>query len=96
MPSAATHPATTTGHGGWPPTVSTLGSSNVFIGGKPAVMGGIPFVVHTNPSPSSHMPNSQEGSGSVNINGKPACRVGDKTDCGDMIVNGVGTVIIGN
>jgi len=95
MPAASSHPANTTGHAGFHPTLSAAGAPTVFINGKPAMISGIPFIVHSNPSPSAHVGTSDSGSGSVSICGQPACRVGDSLSCGDVIASGSPNVFIG-
>ena len=46
-------------------------------------------VGHASPTPSpSHKTNYDEGSSNVNVNGKPAVRIGDKTGCGDPATAG--------
>ena len=46
-------------------------------------------VGHASPTPSPfHKTNYDEGSSNVNVNGKPAVRIGDKTGCGDPATAG--------
>jgi uncharacterized Zn-binding protein involved in type VI secretion len=98
MPLASTHPATTTGHDGYHPTVSTEGSGDVFIEGDPALHGGgLAFIVHVKPgnNPSPHVETTEEGSSTVFINGSPACRIGDDLSMGDTLASANATVFIG-
>ena len=93
---ASTHPSTTTGHGGWHPTVTLSGSSNVFFEGKPALMQGVVCAPHTKrKSPTHPAPTILGGSGTVKINGLAATRIGDAVDCGDTIAEGISSVFIG-
>ena len=46
-------------------------------------------VGHASPTPCPfHKTNYDEGSSNVNVNGKPAVRIGDKTGCGDPATAG--------
>lgn len=57
--------------------IITKGSTDVFVGGKPAARVGDPLKCSNHGEASI-----TEGSKSVFINGKPAARLGDKTSCG--------------
>jgi uncharacterized Zn-binding protein involved in type VI secretion len=83
------------GHGSWPPSPITSGSSNVIIEGVPGTFKGASVAVHVNPSPSAHPRSIGKGSSTVNINGKPAARIGDKINCGGAILQGASTVFSG-
>ncbi len=95
-PVAASHPASSTGHGTWHPTVSTGGSDFVFIANQPAIHVGHLFAVHTKTgrSPSPHIPVVSEGSSFVKINGSPMSRIGDSMGCGDAIATGCDFVFV--
>jgi uncharacterized Zn-binding protein involved in type VI secretion len=95
MPAASYHTATTSGHANWPPTTSVTGSPNVFVNGGNAINVGSPFVLHCNTSGVCHAPTASGGSGTVFINGQPACRIGDALDCGDSLASGSSNVFIG-
>ena len=81
--------------------ITAYGSSNVFIGGKPAARAGIDAAgcdgVHSFHHPVMPPPTVliAQGSTSVHINGRPAARVGDKLICGGDIKTGQSNVIIG-
>jgi len=52
-------------------------------------------VGHASPSPNPfHKTNYAEGSPNVNVNTKPAVRIGDKTSCGDPATAGSPTVFV--
>jgi uncharacterized Zn-binding protein involved in type VI secretion len=63
--------------------------TNVLIGGNPAIVSGDTCICLEEPN------KVQGGSSSVQINGKPAARMGDATTHGGKIDQGVPTVLIG-
>ena len=97
MPAASSHPSATTGHGAHVPNVTTGGSPNVFINGKPALRVGDATAVHIKPgnSPAPHASAISVGSSTVFINGQPAARIGDSIACGDAVAEGSSNVFIG-
>ena len=82
MPNAAlTGTSMSTGHGCFPPQVSTgVGSPTVMINGAPAVLLGDLFSVHC--CETCHPGTVITGSTTVYINGRPVARVGDLVGCG--------------
>ncbi|MFP8968234.1 PAAR domain-containing protein [Pokkaliibacter sp. CJK22405] len=66
------------------------GSSNVFSGGLPQARVGDKLVCNAPPDAIA------AGSATVFINGKPAARMGDRTVHGGVIVQGNGSVMIGD
>ncbi len=88
-----------TGHGCT--GVTTISSSNtdgtVHANNIDVIVVGAPTVVHTIPGGSSCVPHTavtNDGSGTVYVNGIPVCRIGDSTDAGSMI-SGSGNVFAG-
>ncbi|ENP7033963.1 PAAR domain-containing protein [Campylobacter coli] len=54
------------------------------------------MIPHGSPSPSPpHGGSIATGSGTVMINSKPACRIGDAISCGQAVAQGSGNVICG-
>ncbi len=70
-------------------TPITSGSPDVFIGNQPAARVGDTVACGTPPAMIT------TGSSSVFINGRPAARMLDGTSCGGVIIEGLGTVLIG-
>ncbi|GLR07806.1 type IV secretion protein Rhs [Mixta theicola] len=71
----------------------TMGSANVFINGRPAIIAPL-----SAGKCAEHGPGAQpvaEGSSRVYINGYPAARIGDRLACGGMISQGSSNVYIG-
>lgn len=87
----------TIGHGCWPPTMISQGSSTVFVNGLPAAAMGNAIIPHTCVAPPfpTHAGVVAQGSTSVFIEGSPAARIGDMTSCGDMIAMGSPNVLVG-
>ena len=85
MPAVLTHVSRTSGHDGYPPTVSKGGNSFVSIGGHPVILVGQEFEPHSDGN-NTHTPVLIGGSSFITVNGVPAGLVGDKTDCGDTVV----------
>lgn len=83
-----------TGHGPFPPRKNITKSGDVIVNGKGALRQTDVFEPHC-VGPSCHTGAVSGGSGSVNINGKPAARIGDAIDCGSFIAQGSGNVFIG-
>ncbi len=80
-----------TGHPPAPPTPVITGSTNVLVNFRPAARKGDMLAPH---HPGVRI--ITEGSGSVNINGKPAARVTDAINCGGKLIIGSGNVFIGD
>jgi len=93
MAGAARKDDTTTGHGGFPQQTVLVGSSNVFINGKPAVTVGDSVSSHAD-SDGSHDGTVSQGSPNVFVNGKPKARVGDSVSCGGTIATGSNNVSV--
>lgn len=81
----------------FPPTPAIMASPDVNIEGIAAVRQGDAYAPHACPTcPAPPHPRSlSAGSGTVNINGKPAGRVGDAISCGGAADAGASTVTIG-
>ena len=98
MPAASRQgDSLSTGHGcTGTTTLATPGQSTVYINGILAARQGDPTVSHTTSPPlcPAHVANVNVGSGTVNIVGSPAARVGDSADAGAM-TGGSGNVNIG-
>jgi len=71
-------------------TPITSGSPDVFIGNQPAARVGDTVACGTPPAVIT------TGSSSVFINGRPAARMMDSTSCGGVLIEGLGTVLIGD
>ncbi|PWC09492.1 type VI secretion system PAAR protein [Brenneria roseae subsp. americana] len=71
-----------TGHGSYPPTSVTAGSSTVKVDGLPLARQGDPLAPH------GHSRNIISGSSSVFVDGKPAARTGDGISCGGVLIGG--------
>ena len=85
-----------TGHSSFPPNAISSGSTNVFTNSISTVRQGDPMIPHGSPSPSPpHGGSIATGSGTVMINSKPACRIGDAISCGQAVAQGSGNVICG-
>ncbi|MVO16213.1 PAAR domain-containing protein [Parasedimentitalea huanghaiensis] len=84
-----------TGHGPYPPRVSTGGSGNVFANGIPVHRQGDSWAVHCDPEPICHGGSLASGSGTVDANGQELGRVGDPVDCGSSVAGGSGDVFAG-
>lgn len=72
-------------------------SSDVLINGQGAHRVGDAWTVHG--ACNDHSPHDGVaigGSGSVFVNGKPLCRIGDSISCGDTMATGSGDVIVGD
>jgi len=95
MPLLAQVGSLCAGHGSWPPSPVMMGSMDVMVEGKQATFQTGMVQLHTNPSPAPHPRSIAAGSSTVNINGKPAARIGDDIDCGGAIQMGCSTVKCG-
>lgn len=84
MPAILTHVSKTSGHDGFPPTISKGGNAFVSVGGKSIILVGQEFEPHSNGS--THTPKLIGGSKFIKVNGVPVGLVGDKLDCGDTVV----------
>lgn len=96
MPAASRNGDQTAGHGCFPPkpiNSATVGS--VLINGKAAAVVGSIRVDHVCGIVTHSGVNISAGSGSVNIGGQPAARIGDPLSCGDSMGEGSGDVFIG-
>jgi len=78
----------------YPPTVAQTGSPDVYTNMLQQMRVGDPGVIHGAHCP-PHQPKMVAGSGTVYVNGKPACRVGDAAHCGSKAGAGSGNVFIG-
>ncbi|AUR97761.1 PAAR motif protein [Vibrio phage 1.244.A._10N.261.54.C3] len=90
--------ASTSGHGCFPPQTCVGGSGDVMVNGIPALRAGDAQTGHkcvVKPYP-FHPSKQAEGSLTVKINGMMAARIGDSTDCGDMIAQGSSNVFVGD
>lgn len=94
MSVVSVHAAITTGHAGFPPTVSTGGSGLVFISSQPVIETGTTFAPHTDPNGNVHTPKQSEGSSFVFTEGNAVARIGDGLDCGDALASGNSFVFI--
>jgi len=84
------------GHGSFPPTPVCGASPNVITCSLPQARKGDCLVPHPSPSPSPpHGRNISAGSGTVKTNSKLTARIGDAINCGGMMMQGCGTVIVG-
>ena len=83
------------GHGCFPPTNAVVGSPNVKVNGRQAMMVGAMYQTHCCPKKGCHPPIQSSGSGTVRINGRPASRLGDMTGCGAATISGSSNVLIG-
>ena len=83
---------TQVGHGCFPPTNAIVGSSNVFVNGRPAMNVGGQYAPHCCAKNGCHPVVQASGSGTVRINGRPAARLGDKCGCGGSVITGSGNV----
>lgn len=79
----AVHVATTTGHGGFPPTTSLSGNIKLMVEGKPTIIHGTPFAQHC--SSSCHSGTAISTTTKLFISGIGACLIGDMLTCGDTI-----------
>lgn len=79
----AVHVATTTGHDGFPPTISLSGNPKLMVEGKPTIIHGTPFAQHCNSS--CHSGTAISTTNKLFIGGIGVCLVGDKLTCGDTI-----------
>jgi uncharacterized Zn-binding protein involved in type VI secretion len=96
MPPASRIGDVALGHGSFPPTAALTGSGDVFTCGPSQHRLGDEVVSHGSKSPSPpHARHTIMGSSSVFTNSKPTVRIGDSVDCGGMLVQGCGTVIVG-
>ena len=71
-----------TGHGCFPPRVSTEGSPSVKMNGIPAHRLGDAWEPHGCGTCSPHGSKLQSGSSTVNVNGLQLARIGDPVACG--------------
>ena len=84
-----------TGHGSFPPRVSTSGSGDVFVNSIAVHREGDGWSVHCNPSPSCHGSTLSAGSGTVYVNGLQIGRIGDPVACGSAVAVGSDNVFAG-
>jgi uncharacterized Zn-binding protein involved in type VI secretion len=87
---------TSIGHNGFPSSIATSGSTNVFVNGRGALRVTDSFTPHSKTEGDNVIYHnaivSSSGSPSVFVNGKPLCRVGDNLSCGDTVGTGSGNV----
>ena len=76
------------------PRGNNQASDDVIINGRGAHRQGDSWPSHSC-GPASHSSITSGGSSTVFINGKPAARIGDALDCGDVIAEGSPDVFIG-
>ena len=80
----------------YPTRPNTEASPNVFVNNKGAHRLGDAWAVHgACPDHTPHGGAASSGSGSVYVNGKPVCRIGDAISCGDTMAQGSGDVFAG-
>ena len=98
MPGAVRIGDMSAGHPHCYPATPAVGcSDNVIINGRGAVRLNDGWQTHgACPVHSPHAGTSSSGSGTVFINGLPACRIGDSISCGDTMAEGSNDVIIGD
>lgn len=84
-----------TGHGPWPPRLSTGASPDVFVNGIAAHRQGDSWAVHCSPTPACHASVLANGSATVFANGKPLARIGDPVACGSSVAQGSANVFAG-
>ena len=95
MPGISRIGDTGTGHASFPPTTLIAGSGNVIVNGIPASRVGDALAPHGSPSPSPPHPRKvSQGASTVLTNGKPTATVGSAVNCGGMLVQGSGNVIV--
>lgn len=82
------------GHGSFPPRVSTSGSPNVYVNGVKSVRQDDTYAVHSFGA-SSHSGTVSGGSSTVFVNGKPKARFGDTISCGSVIAQASANVFVG-
>ena len=82
------------GHGCFPPKVSTSASPNVFVNGIALHRQGDAWAVHCC-GPSCHGSTLASGSSSVFANSKDVSRIGDPISCGDVVAAGSTNVFAG-
>jgi uncharacterized Zn-binding protein involved in type VI secretion len=85
-------------HPGYTPAVIMNGSPNVLINNIPATTVGSMISIHTLlawPFPPCPPNPIVVGSATVLVNGKPLARLGDKSGCGGIIMQGSFNVIAG-
>ena len=102
MPAVTRKGDLCSGHGTgscWPARVSTGGSSNVFVNGDAAHRKSDIWAVHSCPNNGSHSGLLSSGSSTVNVNGKPLGRIGDKVgtevSCSSKVAGGSENVFAG-
>jgi uncharacterized Zn-binding protein involved in type VI secretion len=99
MPAASRIRDLSTGHEGFPPTaVISTPVTKTRINGKLAAVVDAELVKHSR-GKTVHFPSRNrkisQGSSKVNIEGKPAARIGDSIDCGDTMGQGSSNTYIG-
>lgn len=96
MPAAGRLADIGSGHGCFPPSPTIQGSGDVFTNFRPALRKGDAVLPHGCGQCPPHGRTVSAGSATVNINNKPAARVGDAISCGGSVSTGSGDVIIGD
>ncbi|MGF1905279.1 PAAR domain-containing protein [Aliivibrio salmonicida] len=87
MAGAAIVTSSSTGHGGFPPTVALVGNPKFLVFGKPINCTGDSWAPHSAPNTPPHAGTSI-GSSKFLVFGKPAAMIGDSLTCGDTIATG--------
>lgn len=99
MPAASLEGHISSGHGCFPPTASESGfSSKTNIESKACQLKGLTKYTAHSCGSSVHLALARatsSGSSKVNIEGKPAVRIGDSIACGDTVSQGASKVFIG-
>ncbi|WP_086932062.1 PAAR domain-containing protein [Agarilytica rhodophyticola] len=92
MPAASRKFDIGSGHGCFPPSPATGGSSDVMINNIPALRKGDSVLLHACGNCPPHGRSVSAGSPTVYVNGKPLARVGDGINCGGSMSAGSGDV----
>ncbi|MBH05021.1 MAG: hypothetical protein CMJ20_01735 [Phycisphaeraceae bacterium] len=87
MAAAAKQGSTTSGHGGFHPTVVVGGNGQFKIYGSPIATTGHAIAPHVKPKSPPHG-SVVLGSSKMLVYGQPVVLVGDGTACGDTVVSG--------
>jgi len=95
MPAVTRKGDSCTGHGPFPPRVSTNGSGDVFANGVPVHRQGDGWAAHCMSGPVCHGGSLAAGSSSVSANDQQLGRIGDPVDCGSAVASGSGNVFVG-
>ena len=83
------------GHGCFPPRVSTSGSGDVFVNATAVHRVGDNWAIHACPDQGAHTSTLQTGSSTVFANNKGVGRMGDPIACGSVVAQGSPSVFAG-